>query len=657
MSAEAPMISVEEVFNSKSYYEIPDFQREYRWTEKEARELVEDICDWFYEYEYEKGKDQENDKDSKKFRLQLSDPGLEEEQSKWLNGQFKNRPYFLGLMVACIERDQDDNETYLLIDSQQRITTLFLLFCAIRRTLREYGKKPSNVYETLLYEERTLEDSSSGNGFKLKPQYENDEKVLHEIYGEGALPEEFAENPLTSHKNMYDVHQFFMKFFREHFIGDEDKDLKNLLKLARIVRRGVKLTRIITEDDTTANTIFERINARGVPLTPFEMIKNLIFSRTPRREKEDVIEKWRHLTQTVLRDEEDPTEFLRYFISSEFTGMQTSADKLLSWFKDKTRVEMQVEMERKDTVQSVWRDNIDLIADSWYWNRERTRRRERIVKNSSNMVDAVRALTEAAKPYAKFRQFCNPSGNYVESMENISFLGGARMKQQNYLFMGARHLDKDLFGELADCTEKYIFHVLITRHQTNLLEREFPKWALELREIEHDDRQVFKQFIDRHFVSYMSPKWEDVHGLLGALARNEAPIKQKARAKYVLAKLAQHIEPVLKMRRLCKGTAYEIAQIIDVRGAKAEDWASEEQLDVLGNLTLLTKSEAERVQDLPFDKRIPVYENAQLSMTRSIVAGLEKGGAWGPDEIARRQQVLADMGMRIWGGGQQPATS
>ena len=45
MSAEAPMIPVENVF--KSYYEIPDFQREYRWTTKQAQELVEDICDWF----------------------------------------------------------------------------------------------------------------------------------------------------------------------------------------------------------------------------------------------------------------------------------------------------------------------------------------------------------------------------------------------------------------------------------------------------------------------------------------------------------------------------------------------------------------------------------------------------------------------------------
>ncbi|MBF2755323.1 MAG: DUF262 domain-containing protein [Gammaproteobacteria bacterium AqS3] len=609
MPENADMISIQGVF--KDYYEIPDFQREYRWTKKNAGELVEDIRECFY------------DENNLLKPPPGADPGTEPSVAQALK-----RSYFLGLMVACKQTDQDSNESFLLIDAQQRVTTLFLLFCAIRGTLIEQEENVPSLVETLLLETRTLMNGREVESFKLKPQYADDEKVLHGIYSEGAVPEELSENMQGSHKNMRDVYEFFMQFLNNHFSRAD-----NLREFAQIVGKGVTFARIITEDTSTAITIFERINARGVDLTAIDLIKNQVFGRASDRSKSQVIKKWKYLTRDLLRDEKNPMVFFRYFVASEFTGAQMSEAKLYEWFKGSTR----------------GRENISLIA------------------NSSEMKDTVGTLIKAAEFYAKFLRFKSPSGNAVPSMQNIPYLGGTSMKQQNFLFMGARHLNDKLFSDLAHYAENFIFHVLITKQQTNFLETQFPKWANELRSIQRNDRESFEQFIENHFVSYMNSKQEEVQDVLDKLAQGEDPIKQKYRTKYVLAKLAQHIqkhtnqsEP--ELQKFCRGSTYEIEQVIDAVGADGAIWASQEQLNSLGNLTLVTRDKARRVRGMSFEQKIPEYKTATLLMTRAIVSGqgnhfkpevdpepLQPYSSWGPDEIARRQQVLADMGMRIWG--------
>ncbi|MFW5614010.1 MAG: DUF262 domain-containing protein, partial [Campylobacter hyointestinalis] len=81
---------------------IPEYQRPYRWKIDECQTLWDDIINAFYEK-----------KDNKKFE------------------------YFLGSIVS-FENDHGDLE---IIDGQQRITTLTLLFRAFFESLKSEGKK------------------------------------------------------------------------------------------------------------------------------------------------------------------------------------------------------------------------------------------------------------------------------------------------------------------------------------------------------------------------------------------------------------------------------------------------------------------------------------------------------------------------------------
>ena len=89
------------IFSSDFDYEIPSYQRPYAWTEDEAGELFDDLYDFYMAED-------------------------EEEQ------------YFLGSIVLVKEEDKPLSE---VIDGQQRLTTLTILFAAIASKLQ--GEKQS----------------------------------------------------------------------------------------------------------------------------------------------------------------------------------------------------------------------------------------------------------------------------------------------------------------------------------------------------------------------------------------------------------------------------------------------------------------------------------------------------------------------------------
>src|SRR3954453_1098325 len=88
---EAHEVPLHEVFSSDYSFRIPDYQRPYAWEREQAEQLLEDLLDTLRRDEDE--------------------------------------PYFLGSVVLVKEPDQASAE---VIDGQQRLTTLTILFAVLR---------------------------------------------------------------------------------------------------------------------------------------------------------------------------------------------------------------------------------------------------------------------------------------------------------------------------------------------------------------------------------------------------------------------------------------------------------------------------------------------------------------------------------------------
>ena len=99
--------SIEEAFR-ECFYVVPDYQREYVWTEKEGNQLLEDINEQI-------------------------DTNSEQE-------------YFIGTILVSPTKE---NTHYEIIDGQQRLTTLFLLLCVLRHLLQNEPKMQAHITNLL----------------------------------------------------------------------------------------------------------------------------------------------------------------------------------------------------------------------------------------------------------------------------------------------------------------------------------------------------------------------------------------------------------------------------------------------------------------------------------------------------------------------------
>jgi uncharacterized protein with ParB-like and HNH nuclease domain len=225
-------IKIADVF--QAFYAVPDYQREYVWETEQVEQLLGDI----------------------NAELAGNDPATAPE-------------YFIGSIVVCPAADS----VLELIDGQQRMTTLFLLLCAIRDRLSELGERPSDALSHQIA--ATSVDATGREHFRyrLNLQYEHSGRILERV-AEKALdgPEGETTRSIANIRNAYKA---TLDFLKQEFAGDPQA----LRTFYGYLINKVKLIRIQTEDVAKALKIFEIINDRGVGLDSMDLLKNLLFMK------------------------------------------------------------------------------------------------------------------------------------------------------------------------------------------------------------------------------------------------------------------------------------------------------------------------------------------------------------------------------------------
>lgn len=285
LEIKAASLSIKELF--ESFYEVPDFQREYVWEPENVEKLLNDICD------------------------ELIDD----------NGSYvKGAEYFIGSIVVY----KDDRGIYQLIDGQQRTTTIFMILCILRdrlsgmdevkQLIRQVRQNEETFQEETLYRVNLLYDDSAGalehiaNGTRDKLD---------------TLPQSGSVKHLRS--ALREAEEYLTEKF-----GDDTQQWQQFLGL---FTRKVKLIRVVTPSQTSALRVFETINNTGVGLDSMDLLKNLLFRKVKREQFDKVRDGWKQLT-TSIEKAEKPLRFLRYFVHSRFdtkTPKPLREDELYDW--------------------------------------------------------------------------------------------------------------------------------------------------------------------------------------------------------------------------------------------------------------------------------------------------------------------------------------
>lgn len=228
---EAHAKTIRQILESGSQFLIPFFQRSYSWRKPNWKRLWTDVASLF-----EDGH----------------------------RGQ-----HFLGPLVCTIEKAIPGSPSmYLLIDGQQRLTTLSILLAALRDVATRTNEKKlaARIHESYLVHRH----EEGLQKYKILPRI-GDREVLIGIVDQN-LKKDHEQSPLVT------AYRYFSRMLEEH-CGSDDVPTK-LSRLFAIAADQLALV-VITIDGENPFEIFESLNSTGLPLEESDLIRNFLFMQVP----------------------------------------------------------------------------------------------------------------------------------------------------------------------------------------------------------------------------------------------------------------------------------------------------------------------------------------------------------------------------------------
>ncbi|RAI79384.1 DUF262 domain-containing protein [Macrococcoides goetzii] len=301
---------IKEILSSAQTYQIPNFQRDYSWENKNFEHFLDDL-------------------------LTVSKANFD--NGLMINSEDQMEDYFFGTILVVGDYSSE-RESRIVIDGQQRLTTMTLFLAAIRDLIE---KEKSNYH--LEYDHNFNEALMSNK--PIKGKYIQKARVINEKL-EPILPvnilniNQHKENGVK-HEAKNESQNYILEkynwFLEELSIENISKRLKgsklnkaeiNLLNTYKgfkyinfLDNLGTQLLNstviiIYSEDEESANVMYRNFNYRGLPLSGPDLIKNEIFELLD-DSTSSVKENWKAIEANVSEKNAPglTTFFIHYFSS------------------------------------------------------------------------------------------------------------------------------------------------------------------------------------------------------------------------------------------------------------------------------------------------------------------------------------------------------
>lgn len=212
------------------------------------------------------------------------------------------REHFMGAIVTAPAHSVPEGVTkYLLIDGQQRLTTLLVMLAAIRDRARQLDdhKLANRIHE--LYLTNRYQDGL--DQYKLLPTQgdepkHNDRSTFMRIID--------AEEGAHAGSALYAAYQHFARLLKLVTVD-------RVNSLANAVLAHVLLVSIVLERDDNPYAIFESLNAKGQPLSQSDLVRNFFFMSIDASRHDRIYStKWTPMERAIGRENMEP--YIRHFL-------------------------------------------------------------------------------------------------------------------------------------------------------------------------------------------------------------------------------------------------------------------------------------------------------------------------------------------------------
>ncbi len=214
--------TLNDLFDGKKIFKIPEYQRAYAWGEKQLSDFIDDF-----------------------------------------KNQKLNKDYFFGTILFQETGKRGAYDIIEIVDGQQRITTLIIFLNSL---LAKYTECDADTKE--LYIETYIKYKSA---YKLEVLFDDNDFFVTYILENNDIPADIISTP--SQKKLLYAKEFFDANLSQDFNQGQLKDMLQKVENTKVLTYSV-------QDKSEATLIFETTNDRGKQLTNLEKTKSFMMYKT-----------------------------------------------------------------------------------------------------------------------------------------------------------------------------------------------------------------------------------------------------------------------------------------------------------------------------------------------------------------------------------------
>ncbi|GHS09600.1 hypothetical protein VN1284_07750 [Helicobacter pylori] len=261
--------------NQKNQLVIPIYQRLYSWEKEQCKQLWDDIIK--------------------------------------IGGNDKMDGHFIGSILYVLDSITHSNNALLIIDGQQRLTTITLLLIALRDYLSDEVKRKDIENRYLINS-----DKDGDKKFRLILSWSDKDTLLYLIDKDRRKPSEPSSKIVEN-----------FKLFEEWIRKNTDK-LETIFKgLEKLMIVEIALEK--EKDDP--QLIFESMNSKGIELTQTDLIRNYIIMETEIEKREGFYNKYWRAMEEEFKQNKKFDRFVRHYLTIK-TREIPNINKIYKVFKD-----------------------------------------------------------------------------------------------------------------------------------------------------------------------------------------------------------------------------------------------------------------------------------------------------------------------------------
>lgn len=553
---------LKELLSNGKSYGVPPYQRDYSWKQEHWEDLWEDL----------------------------------------LTIEASSEDHYMGAVVL----ESGERKQFRIIDGQQRMATLSIVILACTDylfALAADGLDVENNKERAGELERSYLGTKDPASLRITPKLKlnaNDDDFFQLNIAQRKAPQGGVRGLRDSERLLWDCFLFFRRKLQEKFAarkkGEEVARFVNEVVTERLVFISVRV-----QDQLSAYTVFETLNARGLELTETDLLKNYLLSLADRLSKsqmEPVLKQWARITARAGIAKFP--EFLRHHLNSERAYVRQK-----QLFKTIKR-----DVTKMDEVFGLL-DRLELNA-AWF---------------------------EALGDYS--HQFWL---DYGGAKEHVRVLNLFNVSQFTPLVLAAKDVFKasqDVVEILRYCAVVSVRFNGVSRRSTHLLEEIYNRVALEVRSGKVTTLAAVRQALRPIYIA--DDEFEADFSILRLKNRSTSG----KRLRYLLAKIEKQLSSADISDEAMTATVEHILPENpgETGWEHFSDDAHERSIERVGNYSLLERGlNGPQAANAAFAQKQHAYVQSSYATSKQLTQVAE----WTEEAIANRQRNMAKVAKSVW---------